>query len=229
VAAAICSSHCSLTDGLWLSAAAATSCSRPEAGIAPRFHRDQIEFPGPTTYKVRGTDDGSHDLTRRALRGLRGECGGNAGLVEDLREKVAAIREGGGEAARRTAPSSSRMTRRSRAHRVVVGDGRPVDPRPSPRTSGPLRHSRASHRRSRWRRLPGELIHAMEAGAAVPVRGLQSGSQMTRRWSKGDSNSPSHPLNASFPMAAHMGPAHRFRFRVRLVLRAHKPLVIRAR
>jgi hypothetical protein len=39
---------------------------------------------------------------------------------------------------------------------------------------------------------PGELIHAMEAAAAVPVRGLQSGSHKTHRWRKADSNSRSH-------------------------------------
>ena len=39
-----------------------------------------------------------------------------------------------------------------------------------------------------------------------------SGSPLTRRWSKGDSNSPSHPERQRSE-GRHMGPAHRSRFR----------------
>ena len=42
----------------------------------------------------------------------------------------------------------------------------------------------------------------------------ERGSQRTRRWSKGDSNSPSHPERQRSE-GRHMGPAHRSRFRSR--------------
>src|SRR5712671_2660330 len=49
-----------------------------------------------------------------------------------------------------------------------------------------------------------------------PFRALPAahGSLLTRRWSKGDSNSPSHPERQRSE-GRHMGPAHRSRFRSR--------------